>query len=90
MTLFSHFSKTTAPQHLIFEGTLSTIIIFKRCKSSVILWTLCIVLQKVPKSFYRVGLLPAHFIKQYNKQYNRLLHLVALAGFTMNAFFYPH
>ena len=44
------FSKTTAPQQLIFQGTLSTIIIFKRCKFSVNLWTLCYVLQKVPKA----------------------------------------
>ena len=38
---FTHFSKTTAPQHVIFSGKLSTIIIFKLCKFSVNLWTLC-------------------------------------------------
>ena len=48
---YYYFSKTTAPQQLIFEGTLSTIIIFKRCKFNVNLWTLCLCLQKVPKSF---------------------------------------
>ena len=38
---FTHFSKTTAPQevHVIFEGKLSTIIIFKPCKFNVKLWT---------------------------------------------------
>ena len=40
MTLFTHFSKTTAPQQVIFSGQLSTIIIFKLCKFSVNLWTL--------------------------------------------------
>ena len=30
---------------------MSTIIIFKRCKFNVNLWTWCFVLQKVPKSF---------------------------------------
>ena len=44
---FTHFSKTTAPQEVIFEGKLSTII-FKRCKFSVNLRTLCFVLQKYP------------------------------------------
>ena len=29
---FTHFSKTTAPQQVIFSGKLSTIIIFKLCK----------------------------------------------------------
>ena len=38
---FDHFPKTTAPQHVIFSGKLSTIIIFKLCKFSVNLWTLC-------------------------------------------------
>ena len=33
--------KTTAPQHVILSGKLSTIIIFKLCKLSVNLWTLC-------------------------------------------------
>ena len=40
-----------APEQVIFSGTLSTIIIFKRCKFNVNLWTLCFVLQKVPKFF---------------------------------------
>ena len=38
---FTHFPKTTAPQHVILSGKLSTIIIFKLCKFSVNLWTLC-------------------------------------------------
>ena len=38
---FTHFPKTTAPQHVKFSGNLSTIIIFKLCKFSVNLWTLC-------------------------------------------------
>ena len=38
---FTHFSKTTAPQQVLFPGKLSTIIIFKLCKFSVNLWTLC-------------------------------------------------
>ena len=38
---FTHFPKTTAPQHVAFSGKLSTIIIFKLCKFSVNLWTLC-------------------------------------------------
>ena len=38
---FSHLPKITAPQHVIFSGKLSTIIIFKLCKFSVNLWTLC-------------------------------------------------
>ena len=37
---FTHYPKTTAPQHVIFSGKLSTIIIFKLCKFSVHLWTL--------------------------------------------------
>ena len=37
----THFPKTTAPQPVIFSGTLSTIIIFKLCKFSVNLLTLC-------------------------------------------------
>ena len=45
---FTHFSKTT--------GKLSTIIIFKRYKFNVNLWTLGFVLQKVPKSFTRTKL----------------------------------
>ena len=46
---FTHFPKTTAPQHVIFSGKLSTIIIFKLCTFSVNLWTLCFfVLQKLP------------------------------------------
>ena len=48
---FTHFPKTTAAQQLIFQGTLSTIIIFKQCKFNVNLWKLCFELQKVPKSF---------------------------------------
>ena len=38
---FTHFPKAAAPQHVIFSGKLSTIIIFKLCKFSVNLWTLC-------------------------------------------------
>ena len=38
---FTHFPKTTAPQHVIFSGKLSTISIFKLLKFSVNLWTLC-------------------------------------------------
>ena len=41
MTLFCSFTKTTAPQHVVFSGKLSTIIIFKLCKFSVNLWSLC-------------------------------------------------
>ena len=48
---FTHLSKTAALQQLIFVGTLSTIIIFKQCKFYENLWTLCFVLQTVPKSF---------------------------------------
>ena len=47
---FTHFSKTAAPEQLIFEGQLSTIIIFKRRKFNLNLWK-CFVLQKVPKHF---------------------------------------
>ena len=39
---FTHFSKTTAPQQVIF----STIIIFKLCKFNVNLWTLCLLSYK--------------------------------------------
>ena len=38
---FTHSPKTRAPQHVMFSGKLSTIIIFKLCKFSVNLWTLC-------------------------------------------------
>ena len=50
---FTNFSKTTAPQKVIFYGKLSTIIIFKLCKFNVNPWTLFFFffLQKVPKSF---------------------------------------
>ena len=45
-------SKTTAPQHVIFSGKLSTIIIFKLCKFSVNPWTLCFLsYKKVHKPF---------------------------------------
>ena len=45
---FTHFPKTTAPQQVIFSGKLSTFIIFKLCKLSVNLLTLCFfVLQKL-------------------------------------------
>ena len=37
---FTHFPKTTAPQHIIFSGKLSTIIIFKLWKFSINLFFL--------------------------------------------------
>ena len=43
---FTHFSKTTAPQQVIFSGKLSAIIIFKLCKFSVYLMTLCFLSNK--------------------------------------------
>ena len=43
---FTQFSKTTAPQKVKFKRKLSTIKIFKLCKFSVNLWTLCFVLGK--------------------------------------------
>ena len=45
---FTHFPKTTAPQLVVFSGKLSTIIIFKLCKFSVNLWTLCFLSYKTP------------------------------------------
>ena len=41
LTFCTNFSKTTAPRQVIFFEKLSTIIIFKRCKFNVNLWTLC-------------------------------------------------
>ena len=38
---FTYFPKATAPQHVVFSGKLSTVIIFKLCTFSVNLWTLC-------------------------------------------------
>ena len=38
---FTYFPKATAPQHVVFPGKLSTIIIFKLSNFSVNLWTLC-------------------------------------------------
>ena len=43
---FTNFSKTTAPQQVIFSGKLSTIIIFKLFKFNGNLWTLCFVSYK--------------------------------------------
>ena len=40
---FTHFSKTAAPQQVMLQGKLSTIIIFKLSKLNVNLWTLCFV-----------------------------------------------
>ena len=39
--MITHYLKTTSPQQLLFSWKLSAIIIFKLCKFSVNLWTLC-------------------------------------------------
>ena len=41
MTFFTKFSKTAAPQQVIFQEKLSATIIFKLFKFNVNLWTLC-------------------------------------------------
>ena len=48
---FTHFSKTTSPRQVIFQGKLSTITIFKLWQINVNLRTLCFVLQKVKYTF---------------------------------------
>ena len=46
VTCFTHFSKTTAHQQVIFKGKLSAIIICKLCEFNVNMWTLCFVSYK--------------------------------------------
>ena len=67
MTLFTHFSKTTsAPQQLIFQCTLSTIVIFKRCTFNVNVQTLCLVLQKVPRSLNILSTKNCHQLQEFD------------------------
>ena len=53
VTFFAHFSKTTQPQLVIFEGKLSTIIIFKVY--------ICGHFEKVPESFNHPKILNKYF-----------------------------
>ena len=65
---FTHFSKTTTPQQVIFSGKLSTVIIFKLLKFSVILWTPWYVIVVVKNPFMYARSLnenPTHSCAKY-------------------------